>query len=101
MHLFLGLNKLFFLGLRQGEIMITLAESKKIVAEFGKEFGTSEKDSGCVAVQVALVTARINNLPPHFANTNHFGSYHAHNEPQIPIRLKCPLIYLKLFGSIS
>jgi small subunit ribosomal protein S15 len=62
---------LFGLGLWQGEFMITLAESKKIVAEFGKEFGSSEKDSGCVAVQVALVTARINNLAPHFANHKH------------------------------
>lgn len=51
--------------------MITTAESKKIVAEFGKEFGSSEKDSGCTAVQVALITARINNLAPHFENNKH------------------------------
>ena len=51
--------------------MITLAESNKIVAEFGKEFGSSEKDSGCTAVQVALVTTRINNLAPHFAKNKH------------------------------
>jgi small subunit ribosomal protein S15 len=51
--------------------MITLAESKKIVAEFGKEFGSSEKDSGCTAVQVALITTRINNLAPHFAANKH------------------------------
>lgn len=51
--------------------MITSAESKKIVAEYGKEFGSSEKDSGCSAVQIALITARINNLAPHFANHKH------------------------------
>ena len=51
--------------------MISLEESKKIVTEFGKEFGSSEKDSGCTAVQVALVTARINNLAPHFAKNKH------------------------------
>ena len=51
--------------------MITVTESKKIVAEFGKEFGSSEKDSGCTAVQVALITTRINNLAPHFAADKH------------------------------
>lgn len=52
-------------------IMITTAETKKIVAEFGKEFGTSDKDSGCTAVQVALITTRISNLAPHFAANKH------------------------------
>lgn len=51
--------------------MISLEESKKIITEFGKEFGSSDKDSGCTAVQVALVTARINNLAPHFAKNKH------------------------------
>lgn len=51
--------------------MITTAETKKIVAEFGKEFGTSDKDSGCTAVQVALITTRITNLAPHFAENKH------------------------------
>lgn len=51
--------------------MITSEQSKQIVAEFGKEFGSSEKDSGCAAVQVALVTARINNLAPHFEKNKH------------------------------
>jgi small subunit ribosomal protein S15 len=52
--------------------MLTKAESKKIVAEFGREFGTSEKDSGCPAVQIALLTTRINNLAPHFLETEVF-----------------------------
>ncbi len=51
--------------------MITLAESKKITAEFGKEFGSSEADSGCTAVQVALLTTRISNLAPHFSAHKH------------------------------
>lgn len=51
--------------------MITLEESKKIVAEYGREFGSSDKDSGCTAVQVALITTRINNLAPHFSKHKH------------------------------
>ena len=51
--------------------MITKEESKKIVAEFGREFGKGEKDSGCIGVQVALVTTRINNLAPHFEANKH------------------------------
>lgn len=51
--------------------MITTEVSKKIVAEFGKEFGSSDKDSGCIAVQVALITTRINNLAPHFEAHKH------------------------------
>ena len=56
---------------RRKTFMITKAESHKITTEFGKEFGSSEKDSGCTAVQVALITARINNLAPHFATNKH------------------------------
>ncbi len=51
--------------------MITLEQSKKIITEFGKEFGSSEKDSGCTAVQVALITTRISNLAPHFTKHKH------------------------------
>lgn len=51
--------------------MITLEQSKKLVAEFGSEFGSGANDSGCTAVQVALITARITNLAPHFAKNKH------------------------------
>ena len=51
--------------------MLTSTESKKIVTEFGAEFGKSDKDSGCTAVQIALLTARINNLAPHFSKHKH------------------------------
>lgn len=47
--------------------MITTAETKKIVSEFGQEFGKGENDSGSSAVQVALLTTRIVNLKNHFA----------------------------------
>lgn len=35
-------------------------------AELAKKFGGSEKNSGSVEVQVAILTERINNLTPHF-----------------------------------
>lgn len=55
--------------------MITKEESKQIVTEFGKEFGAGPNDSGCAAVQVALLTTRINNLAPHFEKNKH--DYHS------------------------
>lgn len=42
--------------------MITTEKS----AELAKKFGGSEKNSGSVEVQVAILTERINNLAPHF-----------------------------------
>ncbi len=35
-------------------------------AELAKKFGGSEKNSGAVEVQVAILTERIKNLTPHF-----------------------------------
>lgn len=35
-------------------------------AELSKKFGGSEKNSGSVEVQVAILTERIKNLTPHF-----------------------------------
>ena len=35
-------------------------------AELAKKFGKSEKDSGSIAVQVAVLTNRINELAAHF-----------------------------------
>jgi small subunit ribosomal protein S15 len=35
-------------------------------AELSKKFGGSEKNSGAVEVQVAILTERIKNLTPHF-----------------------------------
>ncbi len=42
--------------------MITVEKSK----ELSKKFGGSEKNSGAVEVQVAILTERIKNLTPHF-----------------------------------
>ncbi len=42
--------------------MITTERS----AELAKKFGGSEKNSGSVEVQVAILTERIKNLTPHF-----------------------------------
>ncbi|WPU63168.1 30S ribosomal protein S15 [Peredibacter starrii] len=42
--------------------MITTAKAAELV----KKFGGSEKNTGSVEVQVALLTERIKNLTPHF-----------------------------------
>ncbi len=42
--------------------MITAQKS----AELAKKFGKTEKNSGSVEVQVAILTERIKNLTPHF-----------------------------------
>jgi small subunit ribosomal protein S15 len=42
--------------------MITAEKSK----ELSKKFGGTEKNSGSVEVQVAILTERIKNLTPHF-----------------------------------
>jgi small subunit ribosomal protein S15 len=55
--------------------MITQEETKKIAAEFGSEFGKGANDTGCTAVQVAILTTRINNLKPHFEANKH--DYHS------------------------
>jgi small subunit ribosomal protein S15 len=40
-------------------------------AELTKKFGGSEKNSGSVEVQVAIITERIKNLAPHFEKNKH------------------------------
>lgn len=55
--------------------MITSQEKAEIIAEFGKEFGKGDTDSGCSAVQVAILTKRINNLKPHFQK--HIHDFHS------------------------
>lgn len=51
--------------------MITKEEKAKVIKEFGAEFGKSENDAGCAAVQIAILTTRINNLKGHFAKHSH------------------------------
>ncbi len=55
--------------------MITKAETAQLVKEVGTEFGTGPNDTGSTAVQIALLTTRINNLAPHFAKNKH--DYHS------------------------
>lgn len=51
--------------------MITKEQTQALVKEYGSAFGAGEKDAGCTAVQVAILTARIQNLAPHFAANKH------------------------------
>lgn len=43
-----------------------MALSKEQKAEIIKKYGKNEKDTGTPEVQIALLTARINELAPHF-----------------------------------
>ena len=51
--------------------MITKQETHAIVTEYGKLFGKGDTDSGSAAVQVAILTTRINNLMGHFKKHIH------------------------------
>lgn len=51
--------------------MITVEQKGEIVKKFGK----NEKDSGSPEVQVAILTARINDLQGHFKDHKH--DYHS------------------------
>lgn len=46
--------------------MLTAKEKKEIVGAFGPKYGGGESDSGNAAVQVALLTRRIDGLRAHF-----------------------------------
>ena len=50
-----------------------MAITKEMKAEIVKKHGKSGKDSGTPEVQIALLTARINDLAPHFEK---FGKDH-------------------------
>ena len=55
--------------------MITTAQTAEIVKSYGTKFGKGEKDSGSASVQVAILTARINDLKGHFGK--HIHDYHS------------------------
>ncbi|MCF8058498.1 MAG: 30S ribosomal protein S15 [Bacteriovoracaceae bacterium] len=55
--------------------MIATEKKAEIVKTFGAKYGAGEKDAGCTAVQVAIMTARINGLKEHFAANKH--DYHS------------------------
>lgn len=49
--------------------------TKERTAELVKEFGKNENDTGNTAVQIAILTERINNLNVHFKTHKH--DYHS------------------------
>lgn len=51
-----------------------MALSKERVAEIVKKFGKTEKDSGSTEVQIALMTAQINDLTEHLKAHKHDNS---------------------------
>jgi small subunit ribosomal protein S15 len=55
--------------------MITTEKTKEIVKTYGAKYGKGENDTGSSAVQVAILTERINNLKEHFGN--HIHDYHS------------------------
>ena len=50
---------------------ISKKEKTELIETFGAKYGTGSKDTGSSAVQIALLTRRINNLKPHFAHNAH------------------------------
>lgn len=55
--------------------MITTEKKAELVKTYGAKYGASEKDTGCTAVQVAILTERINGLKDHFTANKH--DYHS------------------------
>jgi len=55
--------------------MISTEKKAELVKTFGTKYGKGEKDSGCTAVQVAIMTERINGLKGHFSANKH--DYHS------------------------
>lgn len=55
--------------------MLSQEKVAEIVKTFGAKYGSSEKDTGCTAVQVAIMTERINSLKGHFTDNKH--DYHS------------------------
>ncbi len=55
--------------------MLSKEQRTETIKKFGVKFGTGEADSGCSAVQIALLTQRINGLKEHFGKNAH--DYHS------------------------
>lgn len=52
-----------------------MGDRTEIIKTFGKKYGNGESDTGSSAVQVALLTNRINGLRPHF--NEHIHDFHS------------------------
>jgi small subunit ribosomal protein S15 len=55
--------------------MLAKSIKAELTKTYGVKYGSSEKDSGCPAVQVAILTHRINELKEHFGK--HIHDYHS------------------------
>ena len=56
---------------------MTISKKEKLdtIHGFGTKYGAGAQDTGSSAVQIALLTKRINNLKPHFSQ--HIHDYHS------------------------
>ena len=52
-----------------------MALSKEVKAQLVKEYGKNDKDTGSVEVQIAILTAEINELNTHF--DTHIHDFHS------------------------
>lgn len=55
--------------------MIATELKAELTKTYGAKYGSGDKDSGCPAVQVAILTHRINGLKDHFGK--HIHDYHS------------------------
>ncbi len=55
--------------------ILTKEQRTEIIKKFGTKYGRGPTDTGCVATQIALLTARINGLAGHFAT--HVKDFHS------------------------
>ena len=71
-----------------------MALSKEVKQEIIAKYGKDSKDTGSVQVQVAILTAEINQLNEHFAT--HIHDFHSKRDLMIKIgHRKSLLAYLK------
>ncbi len=55
--------------------MLSALQKNETIKKFGQKFGAGENDAGCSAVQIALLTQRINGLKDHF--NQHAHDFHS------------------------
>ena len=78
--------------------MLATEIKAELTKTYGTKYGSGPKDSGCPAVQVAILTSRINELKEHFGK--HIHDYHSNrgllkmigsqevSDSQLPDKLK-------------
>ena len=71
-----------------------MALTKEVKAQIVKDFGKDAKDTGSTEVQIALLTAEINELNEHFAT--HIHDFHSKRGLMKKVgQRRCLLKYLK------